>query len=85
MTAALEEETDHGLIARHLDELAWIRWRTEREEEARSLLTVAERLESDAGARRTLNRARVESLFAPYLAELRVVEQDALASEDTAS
>jgi hypothetical protein len=82
VTAALEEDTDGGLIARHLDELAWIRWRTERGEEAQRLLTVAEALATEAETRTALARARVESLFAPYLADLRVIELNALDSED---
>jgi len=81
VTASLAEETDEALISRHLDELAWVRWQESREDEARRLLTVASALLTDAGVATALTRARVESLFAPFLADLRVIEQDALETE----
>lgn len=74
VTAALVEATNHALIARHLDELAWVRWQGELEEEARQLLTVASALSTNASVAAALTRARVESLFGPFLTELRVVE-----------
>jgi hypothetical protein len=78
VAASLEAETDRELIARHLDELAWIREQSEREDEARRLLSVATALRVDAEVSKALARARVESLFAPFLTELRVVEESAL-------
>lgn len=82
VTASLEDETDQALIARHLDELAWVHWQAESEDEARRLLAVAAALATDASVSTALTRARVESLFAPFLTDLRVVELDALDSED---
>ena len=82
VTASLEDETDQALIARHLDELAWVHWQAEREDEARRLLAVAAALATDASVSTALTRARVESLFGPFLTDLRVVELDALDSED---
>ncbi len=86
VAAALEEQTDFGLIARHLDELAWVRWQGEQEQEARSLLSVSTALGQDAETRSALTRARVESLFEPYLAELRkpVEGDDSSSSESEA-
>lgn len=71
VAASLEEQTDFALIARHLDELAWVRWQTDEEQEARSLLSVSTGLGKEPQTRAALTRARVESLFEPYLAELR--------------
>jgi hypothetical protein len=62
--------------------LAWVHWQAEREDEARRLLAVAAALATDASVSTALTRARVESLFAPFLTDLRVVELDALDSED---
>ncbi len=83
VTASLEEQTDDVLISRHLDELAWVRWQADQEDEARRLLTVAAALATDSAAVTALTRARVESLFAPYLTDLRVIEQSALDPEDS--
>jgi len=41
---ALAETSRAGLIARHLEELAWIRWQSERPQEARALIAVADAL-----------------------------------------
>jgi len=81
VSASLEAETDYALIARHLDELAWVRWQGESVDEARRMLAVAAALPTDPSVATALTRARVESLFAPYLADLRVVELDALEPE----
>jgi len=74
---ALAKETDAGLLARHLDEMAWVRWRSDDEAGARVLLGVADSLARDEEAMRRMSRARVEGLFGPFLTELRVVEEDA--------
>ena len=76
VAASLAEQTDFTLIARHLDELAWVRWQAEQEQVARSLLSVSTALGEDPETRGALTRARVESLFEPYLAELRKPAQD---------
>lgn len=82
VTEALGEATDHGLIARHLSELAWLRAEAGDEDEARGLVAVADAIDGDdAAARSRLDRARAASLFEPFLASLRVVESDALAEE----
>ena len=62
----------------HLEELAWLRWQAEEEEEAGQLLAVSAALGADGEAVTQLTRARVESLFEPFLASLRVVEESAL-------
>ena len=79
VAAALVEETDGALLARNLDELAWIRAQEGNEEGAKALLAVAGAIQEDVAASLALTRARVESLFEPFLASLRVVEEDALA------
>ncbi len=77
---ALSAQTDRALLARHLDESAWTRWQSGDEDGARRLLTVATTCvadasaKSDVAARSSLDRARVESLFEPFLAELRAGE-----------
>lgn len=82
ITVSLQEATDDVLISRHLDELAWVRWQAGLEGEAQRLLTVSSALSTDSGVSKAFTRARVESLFAPYLADLRVIEQSALDPED---
>ena len=77
---SLQKETDAGLLARHLEEAAWARWRGGDEAAARGLLHAATAIVGDDGAARRLARARVEGLFAPFLTELRVVEDDATAA-----
>ena len=67
------------MLARNLDELAWIRAQEGNEEGAKALLAVAGAIQEDVAASLALTRARVESLFEPFLASLRVVEEDALA------
>jgi hypothetical protein len=80
---SLQKETETALLARHLDEAAWVRWRSGEEAAARGLLAVADSITRDDAAARRLARARVEGLFAPFLTELRVVEDDAGAREAT--
>lgn len=78
-TDALAADTASGPIARHLEELAWIRWQGGDDDGARGLLALSSALaDSDEGATRRITRARVESLFELYLDELRVVESPAL-------
>jgi hypothetical protein len=82
-TESLEKETDSELLAHHLDEMAWIRWQSEAESGARALLAVSESFSTDDDVMRRMTRARVEGLFSPFLAELRVVEQSALDDDDS--
>ena len=71
-TLALGEESDPAQVSRALDEMAWIRWRSENgEASARSLLGASDTLSSEGAAIETINRARVEGLFASFLDELR--------------
>ncbi|MEM9175843.1 MAG: hypothetical protein AAGC67_11465 [Myxococcota bacterium] len=79
VAAALVEETDGALLARNLDELAWVRAQEGDEDAAKALLAVSGAIGDDASAALALTRARVESLFEPFLGSLRVVEEDALA------
>lgn len=81
VTTSLQAETRGALIARHLDELAWVRSQEGDEEAARALLAVSGAIAEDDDAARALTRARVESLFEPYLASLRVVEESPLAED----
>ena len=78
VTEALAADSDQKLIGRHLEELAWLRWQSEEEEEAGQLLAVSGALDGGGEAATELTRARVESLFEPFLASLRVVEESAL-------
>jgi hypothetical protein len=84
-TESLEKETDSKLLAHHLDEMAWIRWQSETESEARALLAVSESVSNDDDVMRLVSRARIEGLFSAFLAELRVVEQSALGRTDADS
>lgn len=74
-SVALAEMSPAGLISRHLEEMAWIRWRAEKPDEARALIVVADAVvdaESDAGAAwMRLAKARAEAIFEPFLEELR--------------
>lgn len=79
VAAALSTDTDQGLLARHLAELAWIQSESGEAGEAAQLLAVSAAIGKDADAVAGLGRARVESLFEPFLASLRIVEEDALA------
>jgi hypothetical protein len=78
VTESLAKETEPKLLLRHLDEMAWIRWKSEAEAGARALLAVSDSVSNDAEIMRQVSRARTEGLFAAFLAELRVVEQSAL-------
>jgi hypothetical protein len=82
-TESLSKETDTTLLAHHLDELAWIRWRSEDESGAISLLSVSGSLATNDQAVGQLSRARADGLFASFLVELRVVEEDGLAGSDS--
>jgi hypothetical protein len=80
---ALYEQSDPALLAQHLDEFAWVRWQTDQMEAARALLAASDAQASGEGAALALARARVDGLFGPFLAELRVVESSPLdESED---
>jgi hypothetical protein len=78
VTGSLAEQGAIGQIARHLDELAWIRSASGDETAARRMLLAADAISTDEQAAHELNRVRVESLFEPLLAELRVVETNPL-------
>jgi len=82
---SLTQESDMRLLTRHLDELAWIRWQSKEESGARALLAVSELLVGDDEVMDKMSRARVEGLFASFLAELRVVEEDGLAESEAPS
>ncbi len=69
--ASLDQDTEAGLLSRHLDEMAWIRWQSEAEGGALALLAVSESLVGDDAVRGRLSRARTEGLFANFLSELR--------------
>lgn len=79
---ALEKETKSELLARHLDELAWIRWQTGALDGARTLLRVSDAVSRDDAAMRRMSRARIEGLFAAFLTELRVVGPSGLDAAD---
>lgn len=83
VTNALDVDSDQALIGRHLDELAWVKSQEGDEDGAKAMLAVSGALESDAEVSKAFTRARVESLFEPYLASLRVIEEtlDDLVSE----
>jgi len=97
-SVALAEHGGPGLIARHLEEMAWIRWRDERPDEARALIAVADALadtladaagsgeserESDGSeAWARLAQARAEAIFEPFLEELRGTPRAASEEEE---
>lgn len=83
VTESLGEETDPKLLSQHLDEMAWIRWQSEAESEARDLLAASDAVSKDEAGLKTVNRARTEGLFSAFLAELRVVEISAFDDPDT--
>jgi hypothetical protein len=82
VSGALAKETDPVLLARHLDEAAWVRWQSDSEVGARALLELSESLPKGDEVMSRFSRARVEGLFSRFLTELRVVEQPALDSVD---
>ena len=84
VTSALLLETDGDLVRRHLDELAWVRSQEGDDDAAKALLAVSGAIGEDDAAARAFTRARVESLFEPYLSSLRVIEEDVLADASPA-
>ena len=82
-TESLTKETDLELLSRHLDELAWIRWRSDALPGALALLAVSDVLGKSDESTARMSRARVDGLFQSFLTELRVVEQDGLAPSDS--
>ena len=81
-TESLLAETDTSLLSRYLEEMAWIRWQSDAELGARALLAVSDAVSRDESAVKQITRARVEGIFAPLLAELRVVEEFPLDATD---
>jgi len=79
---ALCRDSDQALIARNLEELAWIESESGETAAACALLAVASGLPGDEETVQAIGRARVESLFEPFLASLRVVETDPLSAGD---
>lgn len=77
-TSALAEQepTSVALIARHLEEMAWLRWQQEKTTEARDLIAAADELSGREEAWRELARVRVEALFGPLIEELRATENE---------
>jgi hypothetical protein len=69
--ASLGELSDRGLVGRHLEELAWVRWQSGGEEEARALMGAADAIGRGDEAWARLTRARAEAIVAPFIAELR--------------
>lgn len=80
---ALTEEDDRGLLARHLEELAWVHRQTHGTSEAANLIAVADMLLSDDAVHLRIAGARVDSLFAPFLGELRIAAEES--SDDASS
>ncbi len=74
----MRKETDACRLAYHLDEMAWVRWKSDAESSACALLAVSEAIAQDGEELNRLSRARVEGLFASLLIELRVDEQSGL-------
>ena len=81
-TESLSKETNGSLLAHHMDEMAWIRWRSDAASGALSLLSVSALIAADDEAMNKFSRARVDGLFASFLIDLRVVEEDGLAGSD---
>jgi hypothetical protein len=81
VSTALNADSDQALIARHLEELAWVEGESGETGQAGALLAVAAALPEDGETAAIIGRARVESLFEPFLSSLRVIEQDALAED----
>lgn len=69
---ALTEEDDRGLLARHLEELAWVHRQTHGKTEAANLIAVADAMLANQAVHLRIAGARVDSLFAPFLGELRI-------------
>jgi len=83
VTDALVEEDDRGLLSRHLEELAWVRRQTDGMTEAASLLSAADLILKEDSIHLRLSEARVESLFAPFLSELRAASGGSLDDDST--
>ena len=83
VTEALVEDSDQALISRHLDELAWVRSQDGDDDGGRALIAVSSALGTDSSVAAAFTRARVESLFEPYLASLRVIEESPLSDSDS--
>ncbi len=79
---SLREEAQEALMPRQLEELAWARWKAQGQDMAQALLAASDAIQSDPAAATLIARSRVESLFGPFLDQLRVVEIDALADEN---
>jgi len=75
VTDDLEAETDAERMAGRLEELAWVRWRAGDEPAAGAALAATEVARAGGADARPLSRARIDALFAPFLEELRVVEE----------
>lgn len=71
VAGALGAGEDSGLLARRLEELAWVRRQTDGIGDAATLIVAADAIVADEALRLRLAKARVESLFAPFLGELR--------------
>jgi hypothetical protein len=72
VTELLSAQDDRSLLARHLEELAWVRRQTGGLSEAASVVAMADAVASDDDVATRLAGARVDSLFAPFLGELRM-------------
>ncbi len=73
VTRELADETDRRGLADQLAEWAWIEWQREDLERARALLAVSAELAGAQGAEgnRALARARVDTVFGPFLQALK--------------
>lgn len=78
---ALRAEPQEALMPRQLEELAWARWKADDTNMAQAMLASSDAIGSDSAAAALIARGRVESLFGPFLEQLRVVEVDALADD----
>lgn len=84
VSADLAERLDRSLLTRHLEELAWARWQADEADLARSLIRVADAVANDAEVHRRLARTRAESLFAPFVSDLRPGEPDDESADESA-
>ena len=85
---ALAAEDDRGLLARHLEELAWVHRQTDGANEAANLIALADALLADEAIHLRIAGARVDSLFGPFLGELRIAvdeSSDDVSPADVAS
>ena len=79
---SLREEAQDALMPRQLEELAWARWKANDQNMAQAFLAASDAIQSDPAAATLVARSRVESLFGPFLEQLRVIEIDALADDN---